>query len=573
MPRTSSIRLGKAVRTALSRPNVLTTLSAGFVTAGIAVAPAAARAQSTFPPVLELASLAPGFGGDGSTGFIIQGVDEYDWTGISVRGAGDVNGDGLDDVVIGAPISSSGGQAYVLFGRAAGFPPVVALRSLYPDAGGDGSRGFVIGEAVGNLGRSVDGTGDFNGDGIDDLVIGNDNAVDFGGETYVVFGRTTGFPPLFDIGSLYPTNGGDGSTGFILRGISNYDSSGFAVANAGDVNDDGIDDLLIGAAGAGEGRNGSGEAYVVYGRATGFPALLKLRMLMPASGGDGSDGFILRGRTDDSLAGISVSDAGDVNNDGIDDLLVGASRADPPDYHSAGESYLVFGRSAGFPPVFDLESLLPGSGGDGTQGSVVRGYHRSDRVGYSVGSAGDLNGDGVADVFIGSDPGNDFSETYVVFGRSGDDFPATFELRSLNPADGGDGSAGFILRGFRADTHSGRGAGDVNGDGIADLIVGADTATPQDRDNAGKSYVIFGRTTGFPAAFPLANLYPNAGGDGGEGFVLMGIRPQDGSGSAVSGAGDVNGDGIDDLIIGAPEVFNSGPGECYVLFGRGDAKR
>jgi hypothetical protein len=127
-------------------------------------------------------------------------------------------------------------------------------------------------------------------------------------------------------------------------------------------------------------------------------------------------------------------------------------------------------------------------------------------------------------------------------------FPAVIELSSL------DGTNGFVLRGVDSDDYSGvaaSGAGDVNGDGIADIVIGAYHAVPNGQSGAGESYVVFGRATPFPAAFELRSLFPQGGGDGSAGFVLKGIDTDDRSGGSVSGAGDVNGDGIDDLIVGA----------------------
>ena len=153
-------------------------------------------------------------------------------------------------------------------------------------------------------------------------------------------------------------------------------------------------------------------------------------------------------------------------------------------------------------------------------------------------------------------------------------FPAAFELRSLLPEAGGDGTAGFVLKGVDSDANSGisvSNAGDVNSDGIDDFIIGANGASPDNRFEAGESYVVFGRTTGFPAAFELSSLFPEAGGDGTAGFVLKGVDSGDESGFSVSGVGDVNGDGIDDLIIGAGRAEPNGvfdAGESYVVFGR-----
>jgi hypothetical protein len=195
-----------------------------------------------------------------------------------------------------------------------------------------------------------------------------------------------------------------------------------------------------------------------------------------------------------------------------------------------------------------------------------------------VGAAGDVNADGLADLIVGADdadPGGhvNVGESYVVFG-SAQGFPAVLPLVSLLPAGGGDGSRGFVLAGIDADDNLGSSvsaAGDVNGDGIDDLVVGANRADPGGRSSAGESYVVFGSAQGFPAVLPLASLLPPAGGDGSRGFVLAGIDADDHSGYSVSAAGDVNADGIDDLVIGAPSADPDGrsnAGETYVVFGR-----
>ena len=348
-----------------------------------------------------------------------------------------------------------------------------------------------------------------------------------------------------------------------------------SVSGAGDVNGDGIDDLIIGAIDADpHGLRNAGESYVVFGRSTGFSAAFELRSLFPAAGGNGTTGFVLRGISIRDNSAYSVSGAGDVNGDGIDDLLIGAYEADHYGIEDGGESYVVFGRRTGFPAVFELRNLLPEAGGDGTSGFALFGIDDFDHSGRSVSNAGDVNGDGIDDLIIGADyasyPGPIYKgETYVVFGRMRR-FPATFQLSSLLPEAGGDGTAGFVLTGINSYDHSGNsvsGAGDVNGDGIDDFIIGAYTADPNGDSEAGESYVVFGRTTGFPAVFELSSLTPEICEDGTEGFVIQGIDDGDFSGVSVSGAGDVNGDGIDDLIIGADEASYRA-GESYVVFGR-----
>jgi hypothetical protein len=212
-----------------------------------------------FSSTLELSSL------NGSDGFVLNGITDGDYSGFSVSGAGDINGDGIDDLIIGATgangaggIVTSRGACYVVFGSSSGFSSSFELSSL------DGSNGFVLNgiDDGDQSGSSVSGVGDVNGDGIDDLIIGARGADPNGsrsGESYVVFGSTNVFNPTLELSVL------TGSTGFIFNGIDANDYSGVSVSGAGDVNGDGLDDLIIGAGYAAPNGINSGESYVVFG--------------------------------------------------------------------------------------------------------------------------------------------------------------------------------------------------------------------------------------------------------------------------------------------------------------------
>jgi len=202
----------------------------------------------------------------------------------------------------------------------------------------------------------------------------------------------------------------------------------------------------------------------------------------------------------------------------------------------------------------------------GVDGFVVNGIDPSDYADSVVSAGGDVNGDGFADFLISADRANgDIGETYVVFGGSDVGSGSTIDLSDL------DGSNGFVMNGIDVGDQSGFGigaAGDINGDGVGDIIVGAMYGDPASGADAGESYVVFGKaqSQSFSASLELSGL------DGANGFVINGIDADDLSGFAVNGAGDVNGDGIDDILVSAQSAEFYGltnAGETYVIFGGG----
>ena len=491
---------------------------------------------------------------DGTNGFILGGIDSYDNSGRSVSSAGDVNGDGFDDVIIGASRADPNGnnvagESYVVFGAAGGFTPSLFLGAL------DGTNGFRIDgiDASDRSGESVSSAGDVNGDGFDDLIIGafggDPNGNNVAGESYVIFGAAGGFAPSLSLAAL------DGTNGFRLDGSDNYDSSGISVSSAGDVNGDGFDDVIIGAPGSQFTPISGGESYVVFGAAGGFASSLSLAVL------DGTNGFRLDGIDINDQSGRSVSSAGDVNGDGFDDVIIGASGGDPNGNGGAGESYVVFGAAGGFSPSLSLAAL------DGSNGFRIDGIDARDLSGRSVSSAGDVNGDGFDDIIIGAiggDPnGNSGAgESYVVFGAAGG-FAPSLSLAAL------DGTNGFRIDGNDASDRSGysvSSAGDFNGDGFDDVIIGAPGGEPDGYSGVGETYVVFGAADGFTPSLSVSELNRS------NSFRIEGSIQflENQIGVSVSAAGDVNGDGFDDVIIGADPYDLDGfgsAGRSYVIFG------
>ncbi|ELS05319.1 putative calcium-binding protein,FG-GAP repeat protein [Xenococcus sp. PCC 7305] len=467
------------------------------------------------PTSINLAEL------NGNNGFVLKG-NRYDQTGYSVSNAGDVNGDGFDDVIIGAA-DAPRGASYVVFGGSS-LTPSLELDNL------DGTNGFILQGVIfgDDAGWSVSSAGDVNGDGLDDVIIGapfanRDLSLDVG-KTYVLFGNDS-FAPSLRLSSL------DGNNGFVFQGTDAGDVAGLSVSDAGDVNGDGFDDFLIGAQGGDpNGDRDAGETYIIFG-GNSFAPTARLDSL------DGSNGFVINGINANDLSGTSISGAGDVNGDGLDDVIINGS-------------YVVFGRNS-FASSLDLDSL------DGTNGFTIEGSGRS------VSDAGDVNGDGFDDVIIGA-PNvdviirsweSDAGESYVVFGRSS--FAPSLDLDNL------DGTNGFTLSGIYRGDRSGTSvssAGDFNGDGFDDILIGApDADLNRNTKAAGESYLVFGGND-FDSTLELNRL------NGSNGFAITGIAAQNYTGRSVSGAGDVNRDGLADIIIGAAGGFNGG-GDSYVLFG------
>jgi FG-GAP repeat/RTX calcium-binding nonapeptide repeat (4 copies) len=323
-----------------------------------------------------------------------------------------------------------------------------------------------------------------------------------------------------------------------LGGAHAGDGTGDSVAGAGDVNGDGLDDVIVGAPFVDRGREyDTGVAYVVFGSRRARTLDLH---------GLGNAGFRISGVGRDDYAGDSVAAAGDVNGDGLGDVIVGAPKARIGRRPESGAAYVVFGAHSG--GDVDLRAL-------GTRGFRIGGVGLCDDAGSSVAGAGDVNGDGLADVAVGEPDNCNFERTggfvHVVFGRS-----SPGDVDTSRPGPWGFDIEGSLLREGDLDA---AGAGDVNGDGLDDVVVGSGSAgilgAIQDA-----AFVVYGRRV-------RADV--DVGQVGFRGFRVRGM-PCDGLGYDVAGAGDVNLDGYDDVVLGAQTACGDpsfvAP-RAYLIFG------
>ena len=452
---------------------------------------------------------------------IICGEDAYDESGFWSSGAGDVNQDGFEDVLIGAPFAKGGGCAYLVYGGGDDLPPEIDLA----DPPADRVVKIIPAKYDKRLGASVVGLGDFNDDGYPDFAVSAHQSKFEGrwkaGKVYVIYGSDS-LPAEIDLENL------TGTEGLVIGGDDSYDELAEVISSAGDFNDDGIPDLLMGAR---WGNHDRGAAYLLYGSAS-HPAVIDL------DDGLAGIGVVFNGANYGDQAGYANDGIGDFNCDDIDDIIITAEHADPNGSKS-GLAYIIYG-SDGAPDVVELDDLAA----SGLDYTIIEGGFAGDELGHSAAGAGDVNNDGNPDVIIGADQAernglDRAGEVYVIYGCN-DDLPQIVVATDLTS------DQGFTLQGIAYGDEFGTavdGIGDVNADHIDDIIIGAEGGNPGGQINAGIVYVIYGGQD-FPDLITGADFSVY-------GQVYNGANPGDQAGQSVRLAGDVNGDGSLDFIIGA----------------------
>jgi hypothetical protein len=414
----------------------------------------------TTPPRTQLLDLALPL----STGQGIAMYDDGNFCGTAVGGGGDVNGDGFSDILVGCPEANGlDGEVRVLYGHAASNASIQLSAVGTPAL--PGYRILGRGGMMDSLGNSVCIIGDFNNDGLADIVAGAMTASSLtaasAGAAYVVLSnhvqpatsspsqepsrKPTALPtfkpmaaPTLPPQSIAPTTAAPTSlptlataqtdihldefpainaNGICITDVQNQQFLGSSVRSAGDFNGDGIEDLIVGAYGTdGPDQTDAGAAMVLFGTMEPPPAQYVL-----ADFEGGVRGFRIFGAFEGDIAGSAVSAIGDFNNDGFDDIAVSAPNASPPLRGHAGVVYVLFGHSNAtmFPDV----SLAQLSGG---VGFAVFGEVEGGTFGASLSSAGDVNGDGYADFVVGAPQYSDAQQVrfecgaaYIILGNNG----------------------------------------------------------------------------------------------------------------------------------------------------------
>jgi len=456
------------------------------------------------------------------------GSDADDKLGSSLAAAGDLNQDGFDDFLIGAEAADADGDGadegamYVVFGPLTGGGTTTSV----DDAG------LVIsgGDENGRFGLNVAGIGDFNGDGAPDFA----SAAATHSEHETLSRTANGAAWVFLGGSGLDSSGMDGvdDAEVWFYGDRNYDWMGGLVTGAGDVNDDGYADLILGATGDDDGGSQSGAFYIMFGGATS------------ADGSVADADVLLYGDSANDRVGGNAAGVGDLDNDGFDDVLFGTPYVSD-NGSNAGAAYIALG------------PLSSGTtAGVSSTDAVIYGGSAGDLAGASVTSAGDMDGDGYLDFYVGASADNTLGGS-----GSGAVFLVSGSATIVADYDGLDFDTAYaaLIYGASADDAIGgavAGGEDFDGDGRNDLVVGGHSAGTQ---GEGRSYVLYGPLSG--ALDVEANAIA----------IFEGVDVDDGAGSEVTLLGDIANTGISAIGIASTSANQSATdaGSAYVVLSVG----
>ncbi len=372
---------------------------------------------------------------------------------------------------------------------------------------------YAIGESEDdNAGSGIARLGDINNDGYDDFGVGAPAYSGSKGVIYVVYGRSKKFNAL------------ELANRTRLRGESDNDQVGYYMAAAGDINNDGYDDFLVGAPFTDDGENKTGTVYIVYGQADELENQSLENFVQYTGNGE-------RNEIGSALAGI-----GDINADGYDDIAIGAQRLGD---NRSGKTFIIYGQAEALAGG-DIESIE----------NYFLGEADYDRSGAAVATAGDMTGDGIDDFVIGA-PGSDdvdsnAGKVYLIPGRA-----SLYVQENLADVD-------VTFTGYEEDGKAGSqlAGGDINGDGNGDIIVGSYQSSIQE-DDAGSIFLIYGSDSTNSSSLENAVRFYSE-------------KINDLAGYSLDGYQDVNADGYDDFVIGAPGDNTGRQGIAVVIYGKSD---
>ncbi len=432
--------------------------------------------------------------------FTGEAIDDN--AGYSISAAGDFNGDGYKDMLIGAPYNDDAGvvdddmgAVYIIYGSST---PTSTLDLSDP------SVTELTGYSNGDLAGASVASGDIDGDGYDDVLIGapeNDDNGSGAGAVYLLYGQSSHLTSGSLSGAVKFTGEAAGDLLGVERALASDDIDG-----------DGYDDILVGAPTNDDAGSSAGAVYIIYGSDS---------HLTSSSVATAPE---FTGEAAGDLAGIAVS-SGDLNNDGYGDILVGAAYSGDSAVNG-GSAYILYGQASQFTATTNLSTAIEFTGEAGGD------------VGWPLAS-GDLNGDGYDDVLIGGDENNaSAGAVFLVYGQSTQLSSSSVSTTIEFTGEVGD-AAGWSLA-----------TGDMNQDGYDDILIGAPT-NDDAANNAGATYLIPGQASEL------------SGGNLSTFTEFTGEASGDRAGVAVA-TGDVNNDGYDDAMVGANET-SDGTGSLYLL--------